>query len=87
MNRKDIFNEINRERDYQDGKWGTAFDDKNTINDWVTYINNYATKAAAMGNSKAEQRLQLEKVAALAVAALETSYRNDGFVPRHYDKE
>jgi hypothetical protein len=36
--------------------------------------------------SKEEQRNNMLKVAALAVAALETFDRNDGFAPRHYDE-
>lgn len=87
MTREDIFRQINAERDYQNSKWGTAFDDANTINDWVTYINQYASDAAIMDASLSYQRERLIQVAALAVAALETSYRNDGFAPRHFDQQ
>lgn len=80
-----IIDEIKTERTYQDQKWGTTFDDKNTINDWVTYITQYATKAVAMGISKDDQRKFLLKTATLGVAALETFDRNKGFAPRHYD--
>jgi hypothetical protein len=83
--RKQIFEQIEAERKYQDGKWGDEFDKKNTLNDWVTYINIYAGQAAKMGNSKEEQRTQMLKVATLAVAALERFDENDGFAPRHYD--
>lgn len=82
---RQIFNEIQAERLYQDNKWGTEFDDKNTLNDWIVYINNYAAKAAFMGNTPEEQRAALIKVASLAVAALETFDRNNGFPKRHYD--
>ena len=80
-----ILEEIKAERVYQDQKWGTDFDNKNTINDWVTYITQYATKAATMGLSKDEQRKFILKTATLGVAALETFDRNNGFAPRHYD--
>jgi hypothetical protein len=82
----DILKEIRQERDYQDNKYGTAFDDKNTLNDWVTYIVNYLGKSAFSFN-KEEQREYMLKAAALAVAALEAYERNNGFPARHYDKE
>jgi hypothetical protein len=84
--RQRIFEEIYVEREYQDGKWGKEFDDKNTLNDWLTYIGIYGSYAAKMRISKEEQRNNMLKVAALAVAALETFDRNDGFAPRHYDE-
>ncbi len=85
--RNSIFEEINKEREYQDQKWGVEFDDQNTLNDWATYINIYLSKAADMSNKDNPkiQRLHLLKVAALAVAALETFDRNEGYAPRHYD--
>lgn len=80
-----IFNDILKEREYQNRKWGVSVDDKNTINDWTSFMVNYLGKAIAMANSKEEQRLYLIKVAALAVAALESFDRNNGFPNRHYD--
>jgi len=44
--RDKIFKEIDKEREYQDNKWGDEFDSKNTLNDWVTYINIYLSNAA-----------------------------------------
>lgn len=82
-----VYEELKVERNYQDQKWGHDFDDKNTLNDWLTYINIYGAKAAAMDVSKEDQRKYMVKVAALAVAALETFDRNDGFAPRHYDQK
>ena len=84
--RQQIFDNINAERDYQDKKWGVLFDDKNTLNDWVTYINRYLASAAANGVSKPDQYKQLLKAATIAVAALESFYRNNGFPKRHYDE-
>jgi hypothetical protein len=79
------YSEIIDERTYQDGKWGTAFDDKNTINDWAAYIGIYLATATTMHAPKAKQREGLLKVASLAVAALQAFDRNGGFPPRHYD--
>jgi len=81
-----IFEEIKNEREYQDEKWGTEFDDKNTLNDWVSYIVTYAGRATEYDRTAEEQRKYMIKVAALAVAALETFDRNNGFAPRHYDE-
>ena len=83
--REQIFKEVSAERDYQDSRWGTEFDEKNTLNDWWAYSNHYWARAAAMGNTKEQQRAALVKVAALATAALERFDENDGFAPRHYD--
>lgn len=64
---------------------GTEFDDKNTANDWVSYIIRYAASAADFELDQDEFEVAMTKVAALAVAAIETSRRNGGPAPRHYD--
>jgi hypothetical protein len=84
-NRVELFKEIELERAYQDNKWGDEFDKKNTINDWASYINIYLGRACEMGRPKNQQRENLIKVAALAIAALERFDENLGFAPRHYD--
>ena len=85
--RQEIFDQIEEERAYQDGKWGTEFDDKNTANDWQRYINDYAVKATVQqGFSQEVFETNMRKVAALAIAAIETSQRNSGPARRHYDK-
>lgn len=81
-----ILEDIRSEREYQVGKWGNGFDDKNTANDWVTYITMYATAGARMDASPEDFRAAMVKVATLAVAALEAIDRNEGkTAPRHYD--
>lgn len=86
MERQEILKRILDEREYQDQKWGTDFDDKNTVNDWGTYINHYVAKATQMNMSADAQEQAFLKVAALAVAAVESSGRNKGFPLRHYDR-
>lgn len=81
-----ILDEITTERAYQDQKWGTAFDDANTVNDWGAYIGIYLARATTMNASADEQRKGMLQVATLAVAALEAFDRNGKFAPRHYDK-
>jgi hypothetical protein len=85
VNRESIYRAIDAEREYQDGKWGTKFDDLNTANDWVAYIALYLGKAVTLPWNKEAYSLALVKVAALCVAALETLERNAGYPPRHYD--
>lgn len=75
-----------RERQYQDGRWGTDFDDKNTINDWTTYLCRYATRGTRIDDGPHEFLVHLIKVAAIAMAAYETYARKRGFASRHYDK-
>jgi hypothetical protein len=83
--RSNILAEIREELDYQATLWGTDFDDKNTPNDWVTFICRYAVQTAREHAAiPSERRSQLIKVAALAVAAIEAQERV-GVVPRHYD--
>lgn len=82
MTREQVFSLISAEREYQNAKWGSEFDDKNTRNDWVAYISQYLGKAVTFGPDTAQFRNALTKVAALAVAALE----RENYAPRHYDE-
>lgn len=85
MNLQTVLEEIRVERKYQDGEWGTEFDDNNTLNDWVTYIAIYTGRAAGMETLPEDQRVYMLKVAALAIAAIESFDRNGQFAPRHYE--
>lgn len=85
MSRRTILNEIRAERKYQDENWGTEFDDRNTLNDWSTYVNIYMAQASAMTATPKEQRENMLKAATLLVAAIETFDRNGTFAPRHYE--
>lgn len=78
--------DVRAERRHQDQKWGHTFDDKNTPNDWVAYITQYAGQAAQLKFDPTGFRSQMIKVAALAVAAVEACDRAGGNMPkRHYD--
>jgi len=75
------------ERNYQQGKWGDKFDEKNTPNDWISYITKYAGQAVTMPWDASKFREQLVKVACLCAAAVEWCDRTDGKMPkRHYDE-
>ena len=82
MTRKDIFNEINRERTRQETElWGPEVDDKNTVNDWIAYITAYAGEGYAHPSDGVKFRQAMVKVAALAIAAIEAGERNSGYPP------
>ncbi len=88
MSLQTILDEVKKERDYQDFKWGHAFDDKNTVNDWATYAGIYLSNATTMKANPTEQRAGILKAATLLIAALEAYERNDSSFPlRHYDKQ
>ncbi len=76
----DVLREIQRAQQ----KWGTSFDEKNTLNDWVAYINIYLGQAAIMGASYSEVITNLRKAAGLAINAIVYA-ENDALAPRHYD--
>ena len=82
-----ILIDISEEREYQEARWGEAFDDRNTINDWITYITSYAGSMYSFKTTDSEAlKKKFIKVAALAVAAIETLERNNGKLPpRHFD--
>lgn len=74
-----IFAEIEAERAYQDGKWGTEVDDtRNTPWMWAAYIAQYATrwmKGKFMPLKRDDTmafRESMIKTAAIAVAAVES---------------
>lgn len=68
--------------------WGTAFDDRNTLNDWVAYVGVYLARASTIENRESPnaQYDSLIKAAGLALTAAARTRRDD--VPRalrHYD--
>lgn len=80
-----VFDEIQAERNYQNRGWGDEFDNKNSLDNWVSYIITYCGRASNFQASPSQQRRDMMKVAALAVAACESFDRNGSFPPRHYE--
>jgi hypothetical protein len=79
-------NDIREERNYQQERWGDAFDEKNTPNDWIAYITAYAGKAVTMPWNAETFRKMLVEVACLCCAAIEWCDRTNGsMAKRHYD--
>ena len=81
-----VLDEIFEERIYQDTQWGVEFDDSNTLNDWIAYVNIYLANAANMKTPPISQREKVLKAATILVAAIEAFDRNNQFAPRHYEK-
>lgn len=72
-----IFMEIERERLFQDEKWGGPdHDDAHSVRDWISFIVVYLGRAVGRqsrrGRKLSFSRIALVKVAALCVAALES---------------
>ena len=88
MDRQEIFAQIDCERAYQDKTWGSEFDNKNTVNDWIAYIVKYLGNAiTAAGtrprtNNIRDFRLAILKIATLCVCILE----REDYAKRHYDE-
>ena len=77
---------LQKERDRAVELWGEDFDTANTLNDWVTYICTYATRASDFRNRKdaSAQYAALIKAANLALTAA-ARVRSEKVAPRHYD--
>jgi hypothetical protein len=76
LSQSELLVAIHDERLYQDIKWGgAANDDHNTPRDWWAFITKYAAPALYNGASYHYQRSAWIKVAALALAALESLER------------
>ena len=74
---RDAYDDIREERAKQDQKWGGAsHDDRHGVVDWVSYITHHAVSALADANLFTFRR-QMVRVAALAVAAIESADRAD----------
>ncbi len=87
---EEILQAIKKERERQDRLWGVEFDDKNTPNDWATYIMRYVSEAVYDGRDQAFTvegfRENLMKAATIVVAAIEAVDRNGHLAKRHYDR-
>lgn len=80
-----IFRNIESELMYARSQWGVEFDDRNTLNDWVTFSSMYAHDAAKIKTPSEQVRPLLVKAAGLLISAIERLDANGSFAPRHYD--
>lgn len=85
MTREQVYEMIDRERDYQDQKWGGKKHDQNqSIGDFILYMDVYLNKAKQSYSGPfvegANSLDELRKVIALGVACFEQI--DDEFVPQ-----
>jgi hypothetical protein len=81
MSRERIFAEVNEERRAQETRWSAALDDANSPMGWIALIARHAGLAiddGAIMNDPERFRRQMIRVAALAVAAIESRDRIEG---------
>lgn len=78
LSRNRVLEMVGAERVRQDGKWGgAAHDDTHSSSDWARFIAKRLDMVT--GPISPEQRRQLwTEIAALAVAATESNFRNEG---------
>jgi hypothetical protein len=80
MNREDVYEVIDSERDYQDGKWNcqtTTSCGKHSLEEWFMYIEDYLNEAkhtlSRLASPEAEKIAihNVRKIAAMCVHAME----------------
>ncbi len=78
--RQEVYNAIDSERDYQDGRWNsqtTTSDGRHSLEEWCTYIEDYVNEAQHILSRLPKQEAGpqalhiIRKVAAMAVCAME----------------
>jgi hypothetical protein len=82
-----VLQELQEENLYSVNKWGVEFDNRNTANDWNTYIGIYNAQACRTDATPGDFRKNMLKVANLALSAILAYDRNNGLPPRHYASE
>lgn len=75
-----IINQICEEREAQDILWGKEHDDQNSQSEWIALMTRHLGLAVNDGGqtSCSRYRKQLIRVAALAIAAIESLDRREG---------
>ena len=85
LQRIEVYNRINGERNYQDIRWhGCVPDEEKAIAEWLNYIEYHLEKAKerVYDHSPDEALAELRKVAALAVRAMEIHGCPERIVPK-----
>lgn len=84
----DVIKDVVAELDYAHETWGPGFDTKNTLSDWVTYVNVYLSSAAEMDSMEDSDYVyeQLIKASGLCASAA-MHVRLNKIAPRHFDTQ
>lgn len=81
----DLLLALDKEHCYSCSKWGHDFDDQNTINDWVAFVNQYLALATPIMATDNQIKAGFTKAMNLCLNALAALKRNGKFPGRHYD--
>ena len=74
LTRKEVYEILDDERDYQDNKWGgSKHDDQHSISDWLIYIRIYLTEAENALYNGSDSMEAIRKITAMGVAAMEAN--------------
>ena len=79
-----IVSDIMDELDGSASEWGKDFDAKNTLNDWTSFVCDYASSAGHWKNPLSESREKLIKAAGLCINAIR-QIDSGTLAKRHYD--
>ena len=80
MERKEVYEILDSERDYQESRWGTTLSSnrpgkgERTIDEFILYIKGYADKLSAIGATESDPNVKLDfvrKVGGLCVNCME----------------
>lgn len=74
LNRTEVYEIINDERDYQDQKWGgKSHDEKHSVSDWLIFIRKHLNDAenALYSSNACDAMNAIKKATALGIAAME----------------
>jgi len=80
LTRKEVYNAIDGERDYQDKKWNydtTPSEGKHSVAEWMVYIQDYLTEGMHLVSRNADPEAirlgtdSIRKIGAMCVACME----------------
>jgi len=75
ISRKYVYNQIDRERDYQDKKWGTFVENPHTVGEWLLIISGELDEAISAWQKNAYPPHtaldEIRQIASCAIACLE----------------
>lgn len=74
MTRQEIYNVLDKERNYQDQVWDKDHSHEHEVGSWLVYMQHYLNRAVSgltTSSGNKEALIQLRKIAALSIACFE----------------
>lgn len=94
MERNEVYQRIDTERDYQDLRWDSekndgAYDNEKDVAEWINYIEYHihAAKNQIYNSDKEEALAHIRKIAALSVRTMEVHGCPKRVIPKELIKE